>query len=115
MEMLPDYIKDKLKEGPEQTLVVGPLVDRLIKYGWAFEQIVFGKNEWKVPKTPLKRQNVKKARHLTISLLTLQFLKAPKRAVIIDISCFLLNASSLILTLDCSSLKHICLWNLTSN
>ena len=50
--MLPDYIKDKLKEGPEQTLVVGPLVERLIKNGWAFEQIVFGKNEWKVPKTP---------------------------------------------------------------
>ena len=50
--MLPDYIKEKLKEGPEQTLVVGPLVERLIKNGWAFEQIVFGKNEWKVPKTP---------------------------------------------------------------
>ena len=43
MVMLPDYIKDKLKEGPEQTLVVGPLVERLIKNGWAFEQIVFGK------------------------------------------------------------------------
>lgn len=50
--MLPDYIRDKLKEGPEQTLVVGPLVERLIVNGWAFEQIVFGKNEWKVPKTP---------------------------------------------------------------
>lgn len=50
--MLPDFIKDKLKDSPEQTLVVGPLVELLLKNGWALEQIVFGKNEWKVPKTP---------------------------------------------------------------
>lgn len=50
--MLPNFIAEKLKDGPEQTLVVGPLVALLIKNGWAVEQIVFGKNEWKVPKTP---------------------------------------------------------------
>ena len=31
---------------------MGPLVEQLINSGWAFGQIVFGKNEWKVPKTP---------------------------------------------------------------
>ena len=50
--MIADYIRERLKEGPEQELVVGPLVERLISYGWKIEQIVFGKNEWKVPKTP---------------------------------------------------------------
>ncbi|MBQ9565163.1 MAG: restriction endonuclease subunit M [Synergistaceae bacterium] len=45
-------IADKLKEGPEQKLVVGPLVERLIKNGWRLEQMMFGRNEWKVPKTP---------------------------------------------------------------
>ena len=50
--MLPDYIKNKLKDGPEQVLVVGPLVDYLTQKGWAFEQIMFGKSEWKIPKNP---------------------------------------------------------------
>ena len=50
--MLPDYILTKLKDGPEQQLVVGPLVELLIKNGWDFNQIIFGKNEWKIPKTP---------------------------------------------------------------
>lgn len=50
--MLPDYIVKKLKAGPEQQLVVGPLVDCLVKNGWDFNQIIFGKNEWKIPKTP---------------------------------------------------------------
>lgn len=45
-------IVDKLKAGPEQALVVGPMIERLISYGWKLEQILFGKNEWKVPKTP---------------------------------------------------------------
>ena len=45
-------IKDQLKATPEQELVVGPLVSYLISVGWKFEQIVFGKKEWVVPKTP---------------------------------------------------------------
>ncbi len=41
-----------LKDGPEQQLVVGPIVENLINLGWNQKQIVFGKNEWKIPKTP---------------------------------------------------------------
>lgn len=46
-------ISAQLKSGPEQQLVVGPLVQALIsKGGWSLDQIIFGKNEWKIPKTP---------------------------------------------------------------
>ncbi|MGN0502249.1 MAG: hypothetical protein ACI4HN_04945 [Ruminococcus sp.] len=41
-----------LKDGSEQRLTVGPLVERLIENGWNLGQIIFGKNEWKIPKTP---------------------------------------------------------------
>lgn len=47
----PKILKE-LKDTPEQKLVVGPLVEQLIKGGWQLGQIIFGKNEWKVPKTP---------------------------------------------------------------
>lgn len=47
-----DIICNMLKEGPEQELTVGPLVEYLINNGWKLGQIIFGKNEWKVPKTP---------------------------------------------------------------
>ncbi|WP_314857148.1 N-6 DNA methylase [Stomatobaculum longum] len=50
--MVPNEIKEKLKSGPEQQLVVGPLVSYLVELGWKLDQIFFGKNEWKVPKTP---------------------------------------------------------------
>ena len=43
--MVADYIREKLKDGPEQELVVGPLVERLVSNGWKIEQIVYGKNE----------------------------------------------------------------------
>jgi type I restriction enzyme M protein len=45
-------ITAKLKDGPEQTAVVGPVVELLVSYGWDLEQIVFGKHEWRVPKSP---------------------------------------------------------------
>lgn len=45
-------IAARLKAGPEQTEVVGPLVARLVEYGWKLEQIVFGTHEWRVPKSP---------------------------------------------------------------
>ena len=45
-------IEDKLKPGKEQKEVVGPIVEALLKKGWELSQIVFGKKEWKVPKTP---------------------------------------------------------------
>ena len=41
-----------LKTGPEQQLVVGPLVDFLVTKGWSREQIRYGHNEWLVPKNP---------------------------------------------------------------
>lgn len=45
-------ISTSLKDTPEQRLVVGPLVEILTERGWNLDQIIFGKNEWKVPKTP---------------------------------------------------------------
>ena len=44
--------KCTVKEGPEQQLVVKPLVEFLIHKGWNVNQILFGNNEWKIPKTP---------------------------------------------------------------
>lgn len=45
-------IFEMLKDGPEQKLVVGPIVELLVSLGWDQRQIIFGKNEWKIPKTP---------------------------------------------------------------
>jgi len=43
---------ERLKQGPEQERVVGPLVLRLCKQGWKLDQIRFGKKEWLIPKSP---------------------------------------------------------------
>jgi len=45
-------VQEKLKDTPEQRNVVGPLVEHLLSLGWKFGQIIFGKSEWRVPKTP---------------------------------------------------------------
>ena len=45
-------INQQLQATREQELVVGPLVSYLISIGWDLGQIVFGKSEWHVPKTP---------------------------------------------------------------
>jgi type I restriction enzyme M protein len=45
-------ITEQLKDIPEQQLVVGPLVQFLVDQGWHLEQIIFGKKEWLVPKSP---------------------------------------------------------------
>ncbi len=47
-----DAITKKLKDIPEQRDVVGPLVMRLVTSGWSIDQIIFGKSEWRVPKSP---------------------------------------------------------------
>jgi type I restriction enzyme M protein len=47
-----DEISAKLKNTPEQTLVVGPLVAHLVSIGWSLGQIIFGKQEWRVPSSP---------------------------------------------------------------
>jgi type I restriction enzyme M protein len=45
-------ITARLKNIPEQQNVVGPLVKHLVGLGWSLGQIVFGKHEWRVPKSP---------------------------------------------------------------
>ncbi len=45
-------IEERLKDTHEQRSVVGPLVRYLCDIGWDLEQIVFGKKEWRVPKSP---------------------------------------------------------------
>ncbi|MGI5906661.1 MAG: hypothetical protein ACOX85_10465 [Candidatus Pararuminococcus gallinarum] len=52
MNQISTAIMARLKDGPEQHLVIGPLVQRLIDNGWKLGQIMFGHNEWRVPKTP---------------------------------------------------------------
>ena len=51
-------IKKKLKTGPEQQLVVGPIVQLLVDKGWDLGQIYYGKNEWRVPKSPSEASQV---------------------------------------------------------
>ncbi len=55
-------ILDKLKDTPEQRTVVGPLVAYLVESGWKLEQIIFGKDEWRVPKTPSEATKREKRR-----------------------------------------------------
>lgn len=45
-------IQAKLKNTTEQKTVVGPLVANLVESGWKLEQIIFGKAEWRIPKSP---------------------------------------------------------------
>jgi type I restriction enzyme M protein len=45
-------IGEKLKATPEQQKVVGPLVEYLCSIGWSIDQMIFGKTEWRVPKSP---------------------------------------------------------------
>lgn len=45
-------VSAKLKATPEQRDVVGPLVSWLCKAGWSLDQMMFGKKEWKVPRSP---------------------------------------------------------------
>lgn len=47
-----EKISDLLKRTVEQQTVVGPLVQRLVSLGWEVGQMVFGKKEWRIPKSP---------------------------------------------------------------
>jgi len=49
---LPEEIRRKLKDIPEQMNVVGPLVAQLVEAGWSLDQMIYGKSEWRVPKSP---------------------------------------------------------------
>jgi type I restriction enzyme M protein len=55
-------IAAKLKDTPEQHGVVGPVVERLCEIGWSLEQIVFGKSEWRVPKSPSEQTKREKGK-----------------------------------------------------
>lgn len=59
---LPPEIASKLKAEPEQLTVVGPIVARLVTLGWSLDQIIFGKNEWRVPKAPSESNKREKGR-----------------------------------------------------
>jgi type I restriction enzyme M protein len=59
---LPDDIINRLKNTPEQLLVVGPLVRYLTSIGWNLEQIFFGRHEWLVPKNPSESTKREKGR-----------------------------------------------------
>jgi len=52
IEEIKKEIQSAIKDIPEQKIVVAPIVERLVNSGWNIHQIIFGKNEWKVPKTP---------------------------------------------------------------
>jgi Type I restriction-modification system methyltransferase subunit len=52
MTGIQEEIKRNLKKGPEQKMVVGPIVKILIDSGWDISQIMYGKDEWKIPKNP---------------------------------------------------------------
>ena len=58
-------IEQKLKNTPEQKTVVGPLVARLLRNGWNLGQIVYGKKEWRVPKSP--SEATKREKHESFS------------------------------------------------
>ena len=47
-----ETIDDKLQDTDEQKTVVGPLVKYLVNNGWDLGQIIFGKGEWRIPRSP---------------------------------------------------------------
>ena len=47
-----EHVVTALKETEEQIRVVGPLVNFLVSRGWKVGQMIFGKTEWRIPKTP---------------------------------------------------------------
>lgn len=60
-ELLPE-ISVRLKDIPEQLTVTGPLVGYLLSIGWRLEQLVFGKKEWRIPKSPFEATKREKGR-----------------------------------------------------
>jgi type I restriction enzyme M protein len=56
-------IAARLKAGPEQQRVVGPVVERLCRQGWTLDQMRFGKTEWQVPKSPSEQTKREKRQH----------------------------------------------------
>lgn len=59
---LPADIAARLGRTVEQRLVVGPLVKYLADLGWSLEQMMFGRQEWLVPKRPSEQTKREKGR-----------------------------------------------------
>lgn len=62
MKSIDPAIVSRLKDTPEQQLVVGPLVQYLADQGWHLKQMIFGKTEWLVPKSPSEQTKREKGR-----------------------------------------------------
>lgn len=62
MKGIEPSIAEHLKGTAEQRLVVGPLVQSLCRQGWRLEQMIFGKKEWLVPKSPSEQTKREKGR-----------------------------------------------------
>lgn len=58
-----ESIAEKLQDTGEQQKVVGPLVEYLVRIGWNLDQIIFGKSEWRIPKSPSQATRREKGRH----------------------------------------------------
>ena len=55
-------IAEKLQDTNEQRETVAPLVEYLCSVGWKLEQLVFGRSEWRVPKTPSEQTKRERGR-----------------------------------------------------
>ena len=62
MKKVEDSIDTLLKHTAEQQTVVGPLVRMLISLGWELGQMIFGKKEWRIPKSPSEATKREKGR-----------------------------------------------------
>ncbi|MEM9914811.1 MAG: hypothetical protein AAF911_07620, partial [Planctomycetota bacterium] len=112
---LPENIASNLKDTPEQTTVVGPLVAHLVKQGWALDQIVFGRNEWRIPKSPSQATKREKTSHLKDFPSTLRYSIVKRTAAIIDTFFSLSSANNKRKQPGSHSLRHISLENHTQN
>lgn len=62
MSKTEDVVQPLLKHTGEQRTVVGPLVRTLLSRGWELGQMVFGKKEWRIPKSPSEATKREKKR-----------------------------------------------------
>lgn len=85
-------IQKKLKYPRDQKQVVGPLVERLCSFGWNLDQIVFGKNQWLVPKTISAAKSREKGR---------SFASLPCDIAIFDSPQHVGNPRHLIIIIEC--------------
>lgn len=96
-------IISKLKAGPEQRLVIGPLVQRLLDKGWKIGQMMFGRTEWRVPKTPSEASKRESGSSYDGFLSILLSLKVNRHVEIIGTCCLSLRGNSQLLMLVCNS------------